>query len=438
MGFPDSFREVIAMPVFAFIIGTMPMGRIDRVANCSVMTHFRMLNGIPLYALETCLDISGQLVPIPRNGRSIAAGFLRPWMTITAVLSLILVLVHPFFVIVPFALAVVAGYFWILFGQLSASEKRIRLAYATWLGAPFDPALLAAEWPAPCLEPLCAFVDERAVHAPVGYRATVQEPWRLVAAESTDPEFLIAALTRARFARRGASKSAQKVLDVLHGAIWAKLEPMLLAGPVPQPFLDWQQHLVQEEKRAIVVSPRAVIVAIAALGAISVASIPAVKYFLQPRVAIVNATAANGLTVLLDGKPVAKRIPLAARENDDGFVMTRIPSGEHEFVAQDATGREVDRQKFVLDAHKHNGLLYAPAREQDVCFYHERVTYSQTRSLQDYDLVKLDMGKSLHLFGMRIEHWFGPAPNSIKSSGQSAMTEQFTLRALPCDAKVKR
>lgn len=213
---------------------------------------------------------------------------------------------------------------------------------------------------------------------------------------------------------------------------------MLLAGQAPQAFLDWQQHVAKDEKQRIAVTPRIAIAGIAAIGILGAASVPAIRYFLQPRLAIVNAAAFDGLTVLLDGKPVAERLPRAFRENDDGFVVVRVPWGEHELVAQDGSGREIDRQRFVLSADKHKGLLYSPARESNVCFYHERVTYSPRTSLQDYDLVGLDRSKSLHLFEMRIEHWFRPAPESLRSNGQRVTVEHFTVRALPCDMKARR
>lgn len=423
------------MAFTGFVIGAMPMGRIEHVASCSVLTRFSMINGLPLRALGSYLDLAGRTVEIPLHRRSVAAGFLRPWATIAAAISLLAGAWSPWLLLSTVPLAALAAYMWWSFGALSPAEKRMRLAYATWLGAPFDPAHLAPDADTDRAAALRAFVDERTAQAPAGYRKQLADPWRAVATESDDPALLVAALTRARFERRGAGAAERAELDALHAAIWARLDPMLLAHNAPRELLDWQAHLARHEgpsmsRRHLV----AVVVGVVALCAIAV---PILLYLQRPKLAVVNASGSDGLTILLDGQPLAERLPTARRENDGAFRVKLLASGEHEIVARDANGVEVDRRRFTITKGDRRAFLYAPSRGKSICFFHERYTYASTAHLRDHDAVLLDLLEPLITFEHPIDVWFGEPPQSIKLSG-SASAERTTVRALPCPAQSRR
>lgn len=137
------------------------MGRVEHLAGCSIVTEFRAINIIPYEAIQSYLEIPGrQRLPIPRHRRSVTAAYLRVWVTIAACLSLVAMLESPFLVIIPYAMALMAGYCWFFVGKLSASEIRKRLAYALWLQSPIDPAVLEPQWSAPSIDALRIFLNE--------------------------------------------------------------------------------------------------------------------------------------------------------------------------------------------------------------------------------------------------------------------------------------
>jgi hypothetical protein len=415
------------------IIGTISMGRIEHVAGCSIATRFLMINGMPLAPRGSYIDLgplNGTAIPIPSSTRSIAAGMLRPWLTVAAGLLFAAAAWKPLMLAAALPLAVLAAYLWLAFGRLSPAQKRMRLAYATWLGAPFDPAHLPPEMEIPHAGALRTFVDERAAQAPVDYRAQRLEPWRAVAAESDDPDLLVAALTRARVDRIGADAADQVQLDALHAAIWSKLDPLLRVGRAPRALQDWQARLADEERRRA--SPTLIAAVLAGLAVFGGVSLLAMMYTLRPTLAVVNATPADGLTVLLDGEPVARSIPAAHREDDGGFRFVRLKSGAHELVARDASGKEIDRRRFALKDGEHADFLYVPARSAQVCFFHQRMSYSTQESMRSNEVLPLDPAESFFAFRGTIDFWFREPPGSIERSQQSVVTEKRAIRAAAC------
>jgi hypothetical protein len=146
-------------------------GYADVVANCTFFAEdvFGVQFGVlasdivqfdPETATLTLLARSIGL-PIPRHRRSVTAAYLRVWVTIAACLSLVAMLESPFLVIIPYTMALMAGYCWFFVGKLSASEIRKRLAYGLWLESPIDPAVLGPDWSAPSLGALRIFLNER-------------------------------------------------------------------------------------------------------------------------------------------------------------------------------------------------------------------------------------------------------------------------------------
>jgi hypothetical protein len=141
--------------------------------------------------------------------------------------------------------------------------------------------------------------------------------------------------------------------------------------------------------------------------------------------------------VLLDDKPVAERLPTAQREGDDAFVTTRVKAGEHELVARNADGTEIDRRRLTVTRER-SAFLYTPGRASGTCFFRELVTYAAVASARDYDIVRLDPTHTLSSFERRIDHWFEAAPKSVDSRHSGPTVERRTIRAMPCSTRVAR
>jgi hypothetical protein len=422
------------MAIMGIVAGPLSMGRIERVAGCCIATRFWMINGVPLRALDSFVDLEGlngaEPIPIPLNERSVAAGFLRPWTAILAGVFFCGGAVHLASFVPAALLVALSAYLWLFFGRLPPSEVRRRFAYATWLGAPFDPAHLSPDMHPPCWAALKQLVDERIAQAPVGYRAQLREPWRAAALDASEPDLLVAALTRARLERRGASPEEKAELDALHAALWAKLDPLLAAGNAPRAFLDWQEHGAREQRRNRIALRHVIPAVLALMVGMAVLTL-SMTYDALPTLAIVNVSGADGLTVLLDGKPVAERLPTARREGDRAFMTTRVKDGPHELVARDATGAEIDRRPLVVTA-EHSAFLYAPGRAPGTCFFRELIAYSDVAQYRGYDSVRLDPTHTLSSFERRVDYWFEAAPHTVKVRRGSPAEERRTIRVKPC------
>ena len=58
-------------------------------------------------------------IPIPRNERSVAAGFLRVWATILAGVATVFGVMHPIALVLAAPLLALCVYMWLFFGRLS-------------------------------------------------------------------------------------------------------------------------------------------------------------------------------------------------------------------------------------------------------------------------------------------------------------------------------
>ncbi len=415
-----------------WVLGPITLGRIETIAGNSVATRFQMFNGVPLFPLGSVIEArypSGwRDIPIPRVRRTVIAGYLSGWMPVLFFVSLIGAVVSRLWLL-PGAIALVATlYLWFWYGRLSPAERRQRIAYATWTGAPVDPVWLAPEADYPFDAALRAFLDERAAVAPESYREKLGPGarWRAVAQDpaTMDPHFLIAALTMARWESRKTTGAERASLDGLHEIVWAKLE-RLLATAAPPAFTEWE-HFVRTREQPNRVH-RYGWLAFALIGAIG-----AVAMYLDSgsRLVVANVSGEDGVVVLLDQRVIADRLPSAMADDERAVVQVRVSEGDHELVARDARGREIDRRRFVVAKGKHQ-LLYAPARAAETCFYEEIVIYSEHRHLQSYETLRLHTPEALHLFDERIDVWFGPPPMLVNVS-QRLTEERRALRIAPC------
>src|SRR5262249_37073081 len=109
--------------------------------------------------------------------------------------------------------------------------------------------------------------------------------------------------------------------------------------------------------------------------------------------------------------------------------------GDHELVALRADGTELDRRHWTVPDDRHAGFLYAPGRSTDTCFFHERVTYSESEQFRDRDVVRLDPSVSFYTPARKIDSWFESPPPTVELRSGSSTAERRAIRVAPCSAK---
>jgi hypothetical protein len=432
-----------------WFIATLPIGTVEEVGGTAVVTRFRVFNLLPLFAYDSFVEVRDPRFPgkfpIPLHGGSVRAGYARAWlpvltgaMAVGALVGFTTSVALGVVLLVGAALAgAAAAHAWLVHGHLSRSEKQKRYAYATWIGVPLDPAIVPLDVELPGLPGLRAFVEEGIAKAFDDYRSAPGTSWIEAARKVRDPALLVAALTLARVERRSAAEPARAALDALHADVWAKLEPLIAARKAPAELLAWDDHFEERRRKHV----RLLGLAGAVLGLLGVAAAfgLAITYHnaTHPLVVVTNLSSREGLTVTIDGKPVAEHLRTATREGDLAVTSLRVDRGAHEIAAFDATGAEIDRRRFVAglpaqDGKTYGALLYAPRIAPEVCVVEEVVTYARTPEESGTETVPIDMSDALHPFHERIDYWFERAPVSAMLSNGQATLEQRAVRARPC------
>jgi len=144
---------------------------------------------------------------------------------------------------------------------------------------------------------------------------------------------------------------------------------------------------------------------------------------------IVNTTGKDGVSVFIDGQPVAQNLKNAVEEKRSLVVSESVTTEKHKIEAKDASGKVIDTFTFDFDKAS-NSLLYAPAHDPNVCFYVQTDTYGRKPNFSK-DVV-LDRTKNFWEVPSSIDYWFQDNPDSVKlKKGQSATKR--ALRQVPCD-----
>jgi len=86
------------------------------------------------------------------------------------------------------------------------------------------------------------------------------------------------------------------------------------------------------------------LIAVAVLGVAVVGAIGAgVNYmYTHPSLYVVNVSGSDGVSVFVDGEPLASNLKNAAAENRSLVSMESVKSGSHKLEAKDASGKVID------------------------------------------------------------------------------------------------
>jgi hypothetical protein len=166
-----------------------------------------------------------------------------------------------------------------------------------------------------------------------------------------------------------------------------------------------------------------VIVAVSGVAAIAWASSHTAMH-------IVNASAEASLSIVVDGQVVEGAVPQTATEDASRARVTYLAHGEHDVEARDANGRVIDHAHVTVGPRTES-LLYAPARQDAVCFALETAEYGEASNPLE-PLILLDPSKSLLDVGPPVDVWFDAPPRSVVVDDHDHGVVRRAVRQLPC------
>ncbi|AKT40411.1 uncharacterized protein CMC5_045640 [Chondromyces crocatus] len=150
-----------------------------------------------------------------------------------------------------------------------------------------------------------------------------------------------------------------------------------------------------------------------------------------------NVTGTDGLTILVDEKPVAENVKHTATENEKLVAQVTLSSGPHKIEAKDASGKVLE--SFTIDIDFGGRYLYAPARPKGTCFFVQTDEYKSSPSADSSvkDRFKaLDKDRTIWKVES-IDYWFQDSPESVtiktKKGSSSGSVIKRSLRQAACD-----
>jgi hypothetical protein len=184
------------------------------------------------------------------------------------------------------------------------------------------------------------------------------------------------------------------------------------------------------------------VIGIAALVAVGTIGGGILFYYLHthPDLYIVNATGKDGVSVFLDGEPIAQGLKNAATESRSLVSKQTVSSGTHKIESKDATGKVLESFNFEFDTGVGTTYVYAPARDPKICFIVQTDEYKTNAAAPDTvkDHFKpLDQSKTIWMVPESIDYWFQDSPDNItiktKKGQSSSNVIKRSLRQAPCN-----
>jgi hypothetical protein len=171
---------------------------------------------------------------------------------------------------------------------------------------------------------------------------------------------------------------------------------------------------------------------VAVVGAISVG---AYYMYSHPSVYVVNVTGNDGVSVFIDGEPLASNVKNAATENRSLVAVESVKAGKHKVEAKDSTGKVLETMDVDFQAGFGSTYVYAPSRNPQICFFVQTDEYKTNQNAPDkvQDRFKpLDPTKSIWLMPSSIDYWFQDSPESvsIKTDKKGKAPSSVVKRAL--------
>jgi len=179
------------------------------------------------------------------------------------------------------------------------------------------------------------------------------------------------------------------------------------------------------------------LIAVAVLGVAVVGALGAgVNYmYTHPSLYVVNVSGSDGVSVFVDGEPLASNLKNAAAENRSLVSMESVKSGSHKLEAKDASGKVIETMTVELKSGFGTTYVYAPARNKQICFFVQTDEYTTSQNAPDKvkDRFKpLDPTSSFWQVPDSIDYWFQDSPESvnIKTNKNGKAPSSVVKRAL--------
>ncbi len=155
---------------------------------------------------------------------------------------------------------------------------------------------------------------------------------------------------------------------------------------------------------------------------------PAGWYLHHPSVRIVNLSDV-AIVVRLDDHAVVKVEP-SSTENPAAGVEVRLPSGEHELVAQAPDGTVLSRERVRLESGARH--LWAP-ESSGVCFWLEETRYGRADDRGPARIEALGGAQRFWVLPRRVDSWFAPNPPPTTADSRSTGGVLTALRQARCE-----
>ena len=155
------------------------------------------------------------------------------------------------------------------------------------------------------------------------------------------------------------------------------------------------------------------VLAVAVLGAVGIG---VNHMYSHPSVYIVNVSGTDGVSVFVDGEPLASNIKNAAAENRSLVSLESVKAGSHKLEAKDSSGKVLETMTVEFKPGFGSTYVYAPARNKQICFFVQTDEYKTSQNAPDkvQDRFRpLDPTSSFWLIPDKIDYWFQDSPESV-------------------------
>ncbi len=148
----------------------------------------------------------------------------------------------------------------------------------------------------------------------------------------------------------------------------------------------------------------------------------------NPDLLLVNVSAADSLTILIDGEEVAK-LPKSSEGDENSYKWVTVGTGEHAFKATDAQGQVL--HEGTINVEGGDTYAYQPANAGERCLWAEEATYGNYYGGEEAPHI---FEEPFVAVGSR-DHWLEQLPDTVEVQAGSG-AKRDGLRLLSCSVPV--
>jgi hypothetical protein len=158
----------------------------------------------------------------------------------------------------------------------------------------------------------------------------------------------------------------------------------------------------------------------------------------HPTLYVVNTTGKDGLSVVVDGSPVITGLRNATSESAANVQSKSFAAGVHKIEIKDASGKVIETQTFDMKSGS-DGVLFAPQRAKEWCFYYQTDVYStgSGASHAGNRFRVLDPTKTIWEIPGSVDYWWQDTPTSVEVKNSSTVTKHALRQGRCSDPNFK-